>query len=85
MTPTVGGEELLQVLLGAGVGQVAHKESPRVSQVLLLLVLPERPTLPGSGAVLQRPLGHRDMLLPEHLDIAATCIRNQSLLAGDPK
>jgi hypothetical protein len=41
--------------------------------------------LPGSGAVLQRPLGHRDMLLPEHLDIAATCIRNQSLLAGDPK
>lgn len=72
--PTVGREELLQVLLGAGVGQVPHKEPPRVSQVFLLLILPERSALPGCGA-LRGTMGGGGLLFPEHLDIASTCMK----------
>lgn len=72
--PTVGREELLQVLLGAGVGQVPHKEPPRVSQVFLLLILPERSALPGHGT-LWGTTGSGGLLFPEHLDIASTCMK----------
>lgn len=74
-TPTEFGEELLQVLLGAGIGQVSYEEPPRVGQVLLLFVLPEGPALPGFGAILRGPLGRSDVLFPEYLDVAPTCRR----------
>ena len=73
--PTVSGEELLQVLLRAGIGQVPHEEPPGVSQVLLLFVLPERPALPGFGTILQGRLGRRDIPFPEHFDVASTWAR----------
>lgn len=84
--PTVSGEELLQVLLRAAVGQVSHKEPPGVGQVLLLFVLPERPALPGFGTILQGCLGRGDIPFPEHLDVASTWARKgcQGLAGGRP-
>lgn len=67
---TIFGEELLQILLGAGVGQVPYKEPSGLGQVLLLFVLPEHPALPGFGGILWRNIGGGDVLFPEHLDVA---------------
>lgn len=71
MGHTVGREELLQVLLGTGVRQIAHKEAPRVCQVLLLLVLPQGPASPGCCPTSSGPRGSGwGALVPEHFDIA---------------
>lgn len=72
-TPTIGREQLLQVLLRAGVGQVPYKKPPRVCQVFLLLMLAERSALPGCGAALWGTVGSGGLLFPEHLDVASTC------------
>lgn len=72
---TVSGEELLQVLLRARVGQVSHKEPPGVTQVFFLFILPKSPALPGFAAVLQGPFGQGNALFPEYLDVAPTCAR----------
>lgn len=72
-TRTIGREQLLQVLLRAGVGQVPYKKPPRVCQVFLLLMLAERSALPGCRAALWGTTGGGGLLFPEHLDIAPTC------------
>lgn len=79
--PTIGREELLQVFLRAGVRQVPHEEPPRVSQVLLLLMFPERAALPGCGAALWGTVG-RGGLLPEDLDITSTCTKTGVMAVG---
>lgn len=83
--PTEFGEELLQVLLSAGVGQVSDEEPPRVGQVLLLFILPEGSALPGSGTTLQGRLGRRDVLFPEYLNVAPACRRTESGLRRRPR
>lgn len=72
--PTIGREQLFQVFLGAGVGQVPHKEPPRVGQVLLLLMFPERAALPRCGAALWGTVGLGG-LFPEDLNIASTYMK----------
>lgn len=72
-TPTVGREQLLQVLLRAGVGQVPYKKPPRVCQVFFLLMLAQRSALPGCRAALWGTTGSGGLFFPEYLDIASTC------------
>lgn len=49
--PTILGEDLLQVLLSAGIWQIPHEQPAGVGQVLLFFVLPEGPASPGFGAI----------------------------------
>ena len=77
--PTMGREQLLQVFLGAGVGQVPHEEPPGVGQVFLLLMFPERAALPGCGAAALWGTVGLGGLLPEDLNIASTYMKTGAM------
>lgn len=77
--PTIGREQLLQVFLGAGVGQVPHEEPPGVGQVLLLLMFPERAALPGCGAAALWGTVGLGGLLSEDLNIASTYMKTGAM------